>query len=65
MIFIIGISHFHRKSEHKQVMWNKIKQGMCKYDSISHYLQSSTLFKRLLKFVCRLKFITELNNNSS
>ena len=49
MTFMIGIFKFHCKSEHEQVMWNIIKQGMCKSDSIFLYLQCSTLFNRLLK----------------
>ena len=40
---------FHCKSDHKQVTWNKIKRAMCEYDSIFFCLQSSILFKRLLK----------------
>ena len=45
MTFIIGIFQFYYKSEHKQVKRNKIKQDMCKSDSIIPYLQVSTLFK--------------------
>ena len=49
MTFMIGIFKFHCKKEHEQVMWNIIKQGMCKSDSIFLYLQCCTLFNRLLK----------------
>ena len=49
MTFTIGF--FHCKSEHKQVKWSKIKQDMCKSDSIFPYLESSSLFKWLLKFI--------------
>ena len=62
MIFIFGIFQFHCKSDHKQVKWNKIKQGLCKSDRIFPYLQSSALFKRLLKFI--LRFFSKMNHNS-
>ena len=39
------------KNERKQVNWNKTKWIMCKSDSIFPYLQSSALFKWLLKFI--------------
>ena len=45
MAFIIGIFQLHCKSEQKEVKRNKIKWDMCKSDSISPYLQNSTLFK--------------------
>ena len=45
MAFIIGIFQSHCKSEHNQVKWNKITEGMCKSYSISPYLQGSTLFE--------------------
>ena len=48
---VIGTFQFHCKSEHKQVKWNKITCEMCKSDSIFPYLQRSTLFKWLLKFI--------------
>ena len=51
MTFIIGTFQSHCKSKHNQVKWNKITQDMCKSDSIFPYLQSSTLFKWLLKFI--------------
>ena len=45
MTFIVIISQFHCKSEHKQVKWNKVTRDMCKSDGISlltykvvHYL---------------------------
>ena len=57
MTFIIGIFQFYYKSEHKQVKKNKIKQDMCKSDSIIPYLQVSTLFKWLLKLIKLIKFI--------
>ena len=41
MTFIIGIFQFHCK----QVKQNKIKQDMCKFDSILSHLQGTTLFK--------------------
>ena len=50
MTFMLGIFQFHCKSEHKQVKWNKIKQDTSTSDSIFSYLQSSVLFKWLLKF---------------
>ena len=53
MTFIIGIFQFHCKSEHKQVKWNEIEQGMCKSDSTFPYLQRGTLLKRLLEFISR------------
>ena len=33
------------------IKWNKIKRGICKSDSIFPYLQSSALFKWLLKLI--------------
>ena len=51
MTFIIGIFQFHCKSEHKQVKWNEIEQGMCKSDSTFPYLQRGTLLKRLLECI--------------
>ena len=51
MIFITGTFQSHCKSKHNQVKWNKITGGMCKSDSIFSYLQGSTLFKCLLKFI--------------
>ena len=51
MTLIISIFRFYCKSEHKQVQRNKIKQDMCKSDNIFPYLQISTLFKWLLKFI--------------
>ena len=48
------IWHFfqiHCESEHKQVTWNRTKQYICKSNSIFPYLQSSTLFKWVLKFI--------------
>ena len=51
MTFIIGTYQSHRKSEHNQVKWNKKTRDMSKSDSIFPYLQSSTLFKWLLKFI--------------
>ena len=51
MTLIIGIFQFHCKSEQKQVKWNEIKQNMCKYDSTCSYLQSSKLFKWLLRCI--------------
>ena len=53
MTFIIGFQ-LHCRSEHKQAKLNKIKGDMCKSGSIFLYLQSSTLFKWLLKFFQRL-----------
>ena len=51
MTFVIGSFQFYSKSEHKQIKWYKIKREMCKSDSIFAYLQSSTLFKWLLKYI--------------
>ena len=51
MILIISIFQFYCKNEHKQVKRNKIKADTCKSDSIFPYLQSSTLFKGLFKFI--------------
>ena len=51
MTFIIGIFQFLWKGEHKQVKWNKIKRDICKSGGIFPYLQSSTLFNWLLKFI--------------
>ena len=51
MAFVIGSFQFYSKSEHKQVKWNKITWEICKSDSIFPYLQSSTLFNLLLKFI--------------
>ena len=43
MTFIISIFQFHHRSEDKELKGNKIKQDMCKSDSIFPYVQSSTL----------------------
>ena len=51
MTSIIGTFQSHCKSEHNQIKWNKITQAMCKSDSIFPYLQASTPFKWLLKFI--------------
>ena len=53
MIFIeiIGTIQSHCKSEHNPVKWNKITRDMCKPDSHFPYLQGSTLFKWLSKFI--------------
>ena len=49
--FIVGTFQFHCQSKHKKVKRNKITREMCKFDSIFPYLQSSTLYKRLLNFI--------------
>ena len=47
MTFIIDIFQFRCKSEQKQVIQNKIKQDMCKSDSIFLNLQSIKVFELL------------------
>ena len=51
MTFLTDIFQFHCKNEHKQVKSNKIKQSICKSDSIFSCLQSRTSFQGLLKFI--------------
>ena len=51
MTFLIGIFHFHCRSEHKQVKWNKIKQDICKSDILFPNLQSIIVFEWLLRFI--------------
>ena len=45
MTFIIDIFQCHCKIYRKEVKWNKIKQDMCKSDSIFPNLQSITVFE--------------------
>ena len=51
MTFVIDISQYHCKNDHKKAKWNKMVQDTCKSDSVFHYLQISTLFKWILKFI--------------
>ena len=60
MALIIGIFQFHCKSEHKQVKWNEIKQGMSKSDSIFPYLECGALFKWNLIYSNEILFLIRL-----
>ena len=51
MTFIIVTFHFHCKIEHKQVKKNKNTRDMCISEGIFPYLEGSTLFKWVLKFI--------------
>ena len=48
---MIGTFQSHYKGERNQVKWNEITRDICKSDSTANYLQGSTLFKWLLKFI--------------